>query len=77
MFECSDEILVDRLLKRAETSGRTDDNEDTIKKRLALFHGKTIPVIEHYGKKVKLVSVHIINIVRMVHHSEITKSNTK
>ena len=58
MFECCDEILVDRLLKRAETSGRTDDNEETIKKRLALFHDKTIPVIEHYGKKVKLVSLY-------------------
>ena len=45
-----------RLLKRAETSDRSDDNEETIKKRLALFHEKTVPVIDYYGKKVKLVS---------------------
>ena len=57
MFQCDDSILVQRLLKRAETSGRTDDNEETIKKRLALFHEKTMPVIEYYDKKVKLVSV--------------------
>ena len=56
MFQCDDSILVQRLLKRAETSGRTDDNEETIKKRLALFREKTMPVIEYYDKKVKLVS---------------------
>lgn len=56
MFKCADSVLVQRLLKRAETSGRTDDNEETIKKRLTLFHEKTMPVIEYYDKKVKLVS---------------------
>ena len=56
MFDCEDSVLVERLLKRAETSGRTDDNEETIKKRLALFHEKTMPMIAYYGDKVKRVS---------------------
>ena len=56
MFDCADSILTERLLKRAETSDRNDDNEETIKKRLALFHEKTMPVVEHYNKKAKLVS---------------------
>ena len=60
MFNCVDELLVARLLKRAETSGRTDDNEETIKKRLKLFHDKTMPVIQHYGAKVKEVSSYVI-----------------
>ena len=55
MFQCDDSVLIERLLKRAETSGRADDNEETIKKRLALFHDKTMPVIDYYDKKVKLV----------------------
>ncbi|XP_065068415.1 adenylate kinase isoenzyme 5-like [Rhopilema esculentum] len=53
MFDCDDSVLVERLLKRAETSGRTDDNEETIKKRLALFHEKTMPMIDYYEDKVK------------------------
>ncbi len=51
MFDCEDETLISRLMKRAASSGRADDNEETIKKRLALFHEKTMPVIEYYNKK--------------------------
>jgi len=49
-FEVSDDTMTKRLLKRAETSGRVDDNEETIKKRLATFHNHTRPVIDHYAK---------------------------
>ena len=44
-FEVPDEVMVQRLLKRAETSGRVDDNEETIKKRLKTFHDLTEPVV--------------------------------
>jgi adenylate kinase len=53
-FHVKDETMVARLLKRAETSGRVDDNEETIKKRLKTFHDVTTPVIEHYQKQNKL-----------------------
>jgi len=42
------ETMVKRLMKRGETSGRADDNEETIKKRLDLFYKATEPVIAHY-----------------------------
>ena len=32
-FECTEEVMEERLLKRGETSGRADDNSETIKKR--------------------------------------------
>ena len=50
--------MTKRLLGRAATSGRADDNEETIKKRLVTFHSVTTPVIDHYTKsgKVKTVS---------------------
>ncbi|XP_004210036.3 adenylate kinase isoenzyme 5 isoform X1 [Hydra vulgaris] len=47
-FDCKDDILVERLLSRGATSGRLDDNEATIKKRLSLFHEKTEPVVLYY-----------------------------
>ena len=42
------ETMVKRLLKRGETSGRADDNEETIKKRLDLYYQATEPVIAFY-----------------------------
>ncbi|XP_063591906.1 adenylate kinase isoenzyme 1-like [Penaeus indicus] len=50
-FEVPDEVMVERLLNRAKTSGRVDDNEETIKKRLATFHKHSEPVIQHYKEK--------------------------
>ena len=60
MFECSEEVMLGRLRKRAETSGRVDDNEATIRKRLATFTQSTLPVIHHYQRlgKIKMVNIH-------------------
>ena len=57
-FECSEEVMEERLLKRSKTSGRADDNIETIKKRFGTFVEKTLPVINYYGQhdKVKKVS---------------------
>lgn len=56
-FDVSDETMTKRLLGRAQTSGRVDDNEETIKKRLATFHDVTKPVINYYEKLDKLKKV--------------------
>jgi len=56
-FNVSDETMIERLLSRAKTSGRADDNEETIKKRLATFHDQTEPVIDYYKEKGKLIEV--------------------
>lgn len=37
-FECDEKELVARLLNRGKTSGRIDDNEETIKKRIKTFN---------------------------------------
>ncbi|KHJ93835.1 adenylate kinase isoenzyme 5 domain protein [Oesophagostomum dentatum] len=56
-FDASEEILVERLLNRAKTSGRVDDNIETIKKRLETFRKATAPVVEYYEKKKKLIKI--------------------
>lgn len=43
--------MTNRLLGRAKTSGRADDNEETIKKRLVTFHSETTPVLDTYKDK--------------------------
>jgi len=40
--------LIDRLLKRGETSGRSDDNLETITKRLEVYETQTAPVSSFY-----------------------------
>lgn len=53
-----DEILVERLLKRGETSGRTDDsNEEIIRNRIKEYYTKTAEVAELYKKQGKYVEV--------------------
>jgi len=56
-FDVPDEVMTKRLVKRGETSGRIDDNEETIIKRLKTFHEETTPILGYYGKQGKLVTI--------------------
>ena len=47
-LDVPEEELVERLLKRDKESGRSDDNLETIKKRLAVYHNQTSPLRDHY-----------------------------
>jgi len=49
--------LIKRLLMRGQTSGRSDDNLETIKKRLNVYHTLTEPVNEFYKNSGKYISV--------------------
>ncbi|KAL0965502.1 hypothetical protein UPYG_G00282160 [Umbra pygmaea] len=50
-IDAKSETMVKRLMKRGETSGRADDNEETIKKRLDLYYKATEPVIAFYSSR--------------------------
>ncbi len=57
-LDVSEEELVKRLLKRGETSGRSDDtNEQVIRARITEYHNKTAAVADYYRKfdKVRMV----------------------
>ncbi len=57
-LEVTEEELVKRLLKRGQTSGRTDDDNDTvIRARIVEYNKKTAPVADHYMKADKVVMV--------------------
>lgn len=56
-FEVSEEVMTERLLGRAKTSGRVDDNIDTIKLRLKTFMNSTKPVVDYYESKGKLAKI--------------------
>lgn len=72
-----DEILVERLLKRGETSGRADDsNEEIIRNRIKEYYAKTAEVAELYkqqGKYVEVNGVGDINEIAAMLYAEVEK----
>ena len=51
------DVLVDRLAKRAEIEGRADDNEETIRVRMEVYQSETAPLLDYYDKKDLLVKI--------------------
>lgn len=49
--------LMERLLKRGRESGRADDNEETIKNRLKVYHSQTEPLRRYYQDLGKFIDV--------------------
>ena len=47
-FDVPEEIMLSRIMKRSETSGRTDDNEEAAKKRFKTFRDETMPIVRHF-----------------------------
>ncbi|KAF8959570.1 bifunctional uridylate/adenylate kinase, partial [Entomortierella lignicola] len=60
-FECPEEVMLKRLIKRGETSGRADDNIESIKKRFRTFTETSYPVIEYFGKHGKVHTVSCVD----------------
>jgi adenylate kinase len=57
-FQLADDVARERLLKRSELEGRTDDTPEVIDRRLALYHELTEPLVEHYRLHGNLVGIH-------------------
>lgn len=49
--------LISRLLKRAEIEGRADDNEETIRTRMNVYHEQTRPLVDYYREQQLLVPI--------------------
>ena len=47
-LEVDDDELIDRLLKRGQESGRSDDNLETINERLKVYNDQTAPLRDYY-----------------------------
>ena len=46
-----EETLMMRLLRRAKLEGRADDNEETIRKRFAVYHAQTEPLSQWFANE--------------------------
>jgi adenylate kinase len=56
-LEADPEVVVQRLTKRAETEGRTDDGEDSIRTRQRVYREETAPLLDVYQRRGLLVTV--------------------
>lgn len=52
-LDVPEDELMTRLIKRGQEFGRADDNEETIKKRLVVYHTQTSPLIDWYKNEGK------------------------
>ncbi|WEW60085.1 bifunctional uridylate/adenylate kinase [Emydomyces testavorans] len=66
-LSCPEEVMLERLLKRGETSGRSDDNIESIRKRFRVFVEQSMPVVEYYEKEGKVMSVSSVGTVDEVY----------
>lgn len=56
-FDCPEEEMQRRLLERGKTSGRADDNAESIKKRFKTFVETSMPVVDYFEKQDRVVKV--------------------
>ncbi|MBC7569675.1 MAG: adenylate kinase [Spirosoma sp.] len=62
-----DEELIRRLLKRGETSGRPDDQDEvTARRRVSVYNRETIPVADYYNQQGKYIAIGGIGEIDMI-----------
>jgi adenylate kinase len=57
-LQLPEDVAIQRLLRRAELEGRSDDTPEAIRKRLALYRSETEPLIEWYRIRANVVTIH-------------------
>lgn len=66
-YDVPQEIMLQRCMKRAETSGRSDDNAETIKKRVQNYFDQSLPVIDYYKMFGKVHHIHALKSIEEVY----------
>ena len=67
-LDVPEEELIERLLLRGKESGRSDDNLETIKSRLEVYHNQTQPLEDFYRREGNFRSVKGTGIVNDIFH---------
>lgn len=68
-LEVSEDVLTQRLLQRGEVSGRSDDNLETITKRIVEYKSKTEPVANYYKERGKLSAINGVGAIEEIFNS--------
>jgi adenylate kinase len=76
-LEVEDEELIDRLIKRGKESGRADDNLETIKQRLDVYHNQTSPLRDYYIAEGKYLAINGTGTIEQISATIINAVNEK
>ena len=68
-LEVPEKLLIERMLERGKTSGRADDNLDSIKHRFVEYEAKTRPVLDFYESKGNLYKVNGVGEIQQIFKS--------
>ncbi len=52
--------MIERIIERGKTSGRSDDNAESLKKRFATFNTESVPIVEYFEKKGKVRKINAL-----------------
>ncbi|PNY29622.1 Uridylate kinase [Tolypocladium capitatum] len=56
-YDCPEAVMEKRLLERGKTSGRADDNAESIRKRFRTFVETSMPVVDYYEREGKVIKI--------------------
>jgi UMP-CMP kinase len=59
-FDCPEAVMQERLLNRGKTSGRADDNAESIKKRFKTFVETSMPVVDEFESQGRVVKIQAV-----------------
>jgi UMP-CMP kinase len=71
-FDANEDTMIERILERAKTSGRSDDNIESLKKRFATFKSESVPIVEYFEKKGKVRKINALHSIDEV-NAEVVK----
>lgn len=60
-YDCPEEVMEARLLERGKTSGRSDDNAESIRKRFRTFIETSMPVVDYFDKEGRVIKINATN----------------
>jgi adenylate kinase family enzyme len=72
-MKCGEGTMEQRILERAKTSGRPDDNIETLKKRFKVYDNETKPIIEKYQNLNHVIEINAEQLPEAV-YSDLRKS---
>ena len=68
VFEADRDELIKRILNRGETSGRSDDTEESVSVRLEVYENDTAPLIEYYETKNLVAKINAVGEVENIYN---------
>lgn len=65
-LKLNEEESLKRILFRGQTSGRSDDNAETIKNRLKVYRDRTAPILDYYREQGRLKNIDGVQTIEQV-----------